>query len=278
MLTSRHWLSMREIFGDPDLGLPPSSSSEADEHYARGIALMKEGNAPEAKREFERADELGHAGAPRELANWPAARGEIDLSGEWGDLLARARERGDGRAASLIGRALLDDSEQGLDHLRFADQSGDPGGSRELGMVLMTHGDLREAEAAFERADERGGASGSLALGLFLRDKRNDLLRAEAAFQRAEQRGHPKGSLNLLALYLARGDDAAADRARERVLELAARHRTLFDEMQGPDFVEFVRGRERTPASATASSGSGCAIASIAAFAAGVTGLILAII
>jgi len=267
MLSSQHWLSMREIFGDPDLGLPPSTSSEADEQYARGVSLMKEGKTPEAKHAFQRADEFGHAGAPRELANWAISRKDMDLSGEWGELITRARERGDGRAASWIGHALRDDFDRALDHLRFADRSGDPEGARELGLALKARGDVAGAEAAFRRADERGSASGSLALGLLLRDQRNDPQGAEAAFQRAEQRGHPKGALNLIDFYAARDESAAADRARERTIELAAKHRTLFDEMQDPDFVEYVRNvRGRT--TATAASGSGCAITAVAMLAA----------
>jgi len=264
---AQHWQSMREIFGDPDLGLPPSSSPEADEQYARGVDLLKEGKATEAKQAFRRADDLGHAGAPRELANWAVARGDMDLSGEWGQLLNRARERGDGRAASWLGRATQGD--RALDHLRFADRSGDPGGSRELGMALMARGDLAGAEAAFRRADERGSPSGSLALGLLLRDQRKDLQGAEAAFRRAEQRGHPKGSLNLVDLYSRRGDSAAADQARERTLQLAAKHSTVFPEMQDPDFATYVRKvHGRTAAPATTASGSGCALAAVAALAA----------
>lgn len=275
MLIAQHWQSMREIFGDPDLGLPPSNSPEADEQYTLGVSLMKQSKTSEAEQAFRRADELGHAGAPRELANWAVVRGDMDLSGEWGDLMRRARERGDGRAASWIGRAMRD-SDQGLDHLRFSDESGDPEGSRELGLALKARGDFAEAEAAFRRADQRGSASGSLAMGLFLRDERNHLRSAEAAFRRAEQRGHPKGALNLIDLYSDRGDSVAADEARERTIELAAKHPILFADMQGPDFAEYVwRVRGKTAATTTTGSGSGCAITAVAAFAAGVSAMIV---
>lgn len=131
----------------------------------------------------------------------------------------RARERGDGRAASWVGRAMRDDPDRALGHLRFSDESGDPEGSRELGLALKASGDFAGAEAAFRRADERGSPSGSLALGLLLRDERNDLQGAEAAFRRAEQRSHPKGALNLIDIYSDRGDSAAAGQARERTME-----------------------------------------------------------
>lgn len=85
MLTPEHWLSMREIFGDPDLGLPPSSSPEADEQYARGVRLLREGEASEAEQAFRQADDLGHAGSPRELASWAGAREGMNPSGEWGE-------------------------------------------------------------------------------------------------------------------------------------------------------------------------------------------------
>jgi len=79
--------------------------------------------------------------------------------------------------------------------------------------------------------------------GIFLRDNRRDLEGAEAAFRRAEQLGHPKASLNLIDLYAERGDLEAAERAEERALELALRHRTVFEEMQGPKFTDLGAGR-----------------------------------
>lgn len=81
---------------------------------------------------------------------------------------------------------------------------------------------------------------------------------AEAAFRRAEQRGHPKGSLNLIDISAERGDVEAGEGAEERALELAARHRTVFEEMQGPNFTDIVRGRTRAKVGAAA--GGGCAL------------------
>lgn len=250
---------MREIFGDPDLGLPPGSSPEADEEYSRGIALIEHGDSPGAKSAFERADQLGHAGAPRELAQWALADDDMEL---WGDLVTRAYERGDGRAACWVAVATGDESGEKLDDLRFSDESGDPEGSRSLGLLLLqANGEEDGAEAAFRRSDARGSASGALALGILLRDQRHDFSGAESAFRRAEERGHPKGPLSLVDLYAERGDHAAADAARERVVELAARHPTTFSEMQDPDFIEHVRSSYRKPSAAAA--GGGCALAAL---------------
>ena len=255
METPEHWLSMREIFGDPDLGMP-DSTPKAEEEYARGLSLMTQDDSSGAALAFQRADELGHPGAPRELAQWAIVVGDMDL---WWERLARARERGDGRAASWLGQNEQDAPERRLAHLRFSDESGDPEGSRALGLALKESGDLDGAEAAFLRADERGSPSGSLALGILLRDARGDPVGAEAAFLRAEQRGHPKGPLNLIDIYVARGDLAAARAASERTLELAARHRTAFTEMQDPDFVRAVRQRP-SGLTAASTSGSSCLV------------------
>lgn len=260
-LDPNHWRGMRAIFGNPDLGLPKSESSEADEAYARGIGLLKVGDVDAAETALKRADQLGHAGAPRELANWAMSRGDTAL---WYALLDRACDRGDGRAMSLLGHFMRPDKpDQAIEQLRRADESGDCEGSRELGLALMDRGDLSGAEEAFRRSDARGSASGSLALGLFLRDERNDLPGAEAALLRADRRGHPKGALNLIDLYIASDDSVAADREKERALELAARYPTLFDEMQGEDFARYVHGKGR--AAAVGASGSGCLLTVLSA-------------
>jgi TPR repeat protein len=256
MLTQEHWLSMREIFGDPDAGMPSGPNPEADAQYARGVTLLESGDVAAAEKAFQRADELGHAGAPRELSHWAMARDEGE---QWPALLWRARERGDGRAAAIIGAGIPNEPELALELLRFADEAGDCEGSRSLGLMLKASGDYDGAEKAFDRSDQRGSASGSLALGLFFRDERGDLVDAEAAFNRADRRGHPKGALNLIDIYVERGDLAAADGARERVLALAAKHATLFGEMQDPDFERYVRGKGTLPAAAAA--GSGCLVA-----------------
>lgn len=270
-----HWQAMRAVFGDPDPGMAPSGNPEADAEYARGVSLLEASDEAAAKVPFERADELGHAGAPRELATLAMAQGD---TAAFYVLMDRARERGDGRAASILGHFRRDDPDHGLSYLRFADQSGDCEGSREFGLALQEIGDMKGAEEAFERSDRRGSPSGSLALGLFMRDERGHLKAAEVAFRRAEQRGHPKGALNLIDLYANCGNVVAADEMRERALELAPLYPTLFEEMQGPDFHRYVtqvKGQRKD--AATAASGGGCAIAALAVSAAAVAaaGLLL---
>ncbi len=257
-----HWRSMRQIFGDPDLGMPASGSQKADDEYAQAVALMERGDVSRAIEAFDRADGLGHPGAPRELAHLAASVGEMT---RWAELIDRARKREDGNAAAWLGTTRRNEPDRGLPDLRFADEAGDPEGARGLGLVLKDEGDLAEAEGAFRRSDDRGSASGSLALGLFLRDQRNDLTGAEAAFRRAEQRGHPKGAFNLIELYSAQGDIAAADAFRERTLELAAMHRETFSEMQDPDFADYIRNRAGKTAGTAQTAGSGCAIVAISA-------------
>jgi hypothetical protein len=56
-------------------------------------------------------------------------------------------------------------------------------------MLLVGHGALAEAEAAFRRADERGDAVAAFNLGVLL-EERGALTKAEAAYLRAERRGH----------------------------------------------------------------------------------------
>lgn len=254
-----HWQAMRAIFGDPDPGMPRSGNQEADAEYARGVNLLDAGDDVAAKAPLERADDLGHAGAPRELAYLAMAKGDTVA---FYALMDRARERGDGRAASLLGHFRREDPDHGLDYLRFADESGDCEGSRELGLALEEIGDLKGAEEAFRRSDQRASPSGSLALGLFMRDKRGHMKAAETAFRRAEQRGHPKGALNLIDLYVDRDDAVAANQMRERALELAPLYPTLFEEMQGPDFARYVRHvKGNRPEAATAASGGGCVVA-----------------
>lgn len=257
-----HWQSIRAIFGDPDPGMPPGPSPEADEEYSRGVGLAEAGDDAAARQAFERADRLGHAGAPRELAQLEMAAGDMVACYV---LLERARERGDGRAASWLGRFARGEADHGLDQLRFADGSGDCEGSRELGLVLTEAGELKEAEEAFRRSDQRGSPSGSLALGIFMRDQRGHLRAAESAFRRAEQRGHPKGALNLIDMYTERGDTVAADRMRERALELARMYPTLFEEMQGSDFARYVKDVQGRPRDAAAATGGGCAVTALAA-------------
>lgn len=267
VMEPQHWRSMREIFGDPDLGLPSGENQRATAEYARGLELMSGGcDAQGAYEAFKRADQHGHAGAIREIGLALAASGDLETAVE---CYERAFERGDGRGASSLGtwcvsQGNLTDARR---HFEFGDGSGDPEGSRELGRLLDRSGDLHGAEAALRRSDNRGSASGSLALGIFLRDKRGDVTGAEEAFRRAEQRGHPKGAINLIDIYSDRGDIAAMEAAKERALELAARHHTVFEEMQDPDFVQHVR---RAGVREAAASGSGCVMVTIAALLASV--------
>lgn len=267
-LETEKWRSLREIFGDPDLGMPSSGNPEADEEYERGVSMMQGGDSFGAEDAFWRADDLGHPGAARELYELAEKRGVDPSSGAYLELLGRARERGDGRAAARIGY-LRKGRPDGLDQLRFADDAGDPEGSRELGLRLLDGGSLDEAEAAFRRSDRRGSASGSLALGIFLRDERNDADGAEAAFRRAGERGHPKGPLNLIDLYSDRGDAAAADAARERTLELIEKVKPLFPELREARYLEHLRN-DRGRAAATggtattaAATGGGCVMLTV---------------
>lgn len=276
-LSQAHWLSMRTIFGDPDAAMPAGPSREADEEYARGVALLESGEPVAAEQALLHADELGHAGAPRELAQW--AMGRNDLA-RWSKLLWQARERGDGRAAALIGVGMAKDPEQAeraQELFRFADEAGDCEGARNLGLALAEMGNLDGAEQALHRSDQRGSASGSLALGLFLRDRRGDLEAAESAFVRAYERGHPKGSLHLVDVYAERGDLAAAQGAAKMTLALASRNATLFGEMLEPEFERYLAAKARPVPSAggqaTSATGSGCLVsaAAVALFGVGLT-------
>jgi len=264
-LSQAHWLSMRTIFGDPDVAMPAGPSREADDEYVRGVALLKSGELGAAEQALLRADDLGHAGAPRELAQWAMARNDLD---RWSKLLWQARGRGDGRAAAFIGVGLVKDPEQALELLRFADEAGDCEGARSLGLALAEMGDLDGAEMALRRSDQRGSASGSLALGLFLHERRGDLEAAESAFVRAYERGHPKGSLHLVDVYVERGDLAAAEGAAKMTLALASRNATLFGEMTEPEFKRYLAVKARPVASAgaqaTGATGGGCLVSAVA--------------
>lgn len=262
LLETRWWKAMNAIFGDPDAGMPPSPSAEAHEHYARGISLMRADDSFGASEEFWRADDLGHPGAPRQLFGLAGFRGVDPSCGACQELLTRARDRGDGHAAGLIGYFRHD--AQGLHALRVADESGDAEGARNHGLRLQELGRMDEAHAAFRRSDERGSASGTLALANFLFHKRDDRDAAEVAYRRAEARGHPRASTNLIDIYRERGDTEAAERSAELAISNAKKHASVFADIDKPEVAEMLRRRARTPVGPTAASSGGCAMTLVA--------------
>lgn len=261
-----HWQSLRELFGDPDLGLPATDDQEAAAEYERGLSLIRAGDSEQAWRAFRRADEVGHPGAPREIGGGHWAEGDLVAAA---GCYERAFQRGDGRAAACLGELQKNQGDvvKALSYLRFADEAGDPEGSRGLGMLLEQLGNLDEAELALWRADSRGSASGSLALGLFLQGKRDNPAAAETAFLHAQERGQPKGSANLIEIYAERGEIDSMEVARERALELIERHKTVLDQMRTPQALETIRELGRTKAVA-ATGGGGCAMATAGVLAA----------
>src|SRR5260221_14321026 len=85
--------------------------------------------------------------------------------------------------------------------------------------MLREEGELKAAEAAYERADEQGNDMGAYNLGL-LRLRAEDNAGAEAAFRRADTRGHDDAPVNLGKIFEDRGEldeaEAAYRRAGER--------------------------------------------------------------
>ena len=92
-------------------------------------------------------------------------------------------------------------------------------------MLLEGHGDSAGAEAAYQRADRRGDASGSFNLGVLL-EAREDLVGAEAAYRRADERGTP---LQLPTSVCSSNDRATRPERKRRTAEptKAERRRSL---------------------------------------------------
>jgi peptidoglycan hydrolase-like protein with peptidoglycan-binding domain len=98
---------------------------------------------------------------------------------------------------------------------RRADQSGDPTGAFNLGVLLEERGEPDEALAAYRRADQRGHGAAASNLGVLL-EERGEPAEAEAAYRRADQRGDPPGAFNLGVLLEERGEPAEAEAAYRR--------------------------------------------------------------
>ncbi|HET8862822.1 MAG TPA: tetratricopeptide repeat protein [Solirubrobacterales bacterium] len=117
-------------------------------------ALRAKGDLPGAIEAFRRAGERGHdeawvkgAGACLELGDRQAA-----------EAIAREGDRAGSATSSGMLGAILDErgqADEALEAYRRADAGGDGGGSFNLGVELVSRGDLRGAEAALRRAVER---------------------------------------------------------------------------------------------------------------------------
>jgi len=111
---------------------------------------------------------------------------------------------------------------------RTADRSSSPVGPFVLGLLLEARGDLVEAAAAYERADQRCHAAAACRLGALL-ERQGELDGAEHAYRRADHRGDADGAFHLGLLLERRGDLAgavaafrrAAERGSPRVAEMA---------------------------------------------------------
>ncbi len=105
---------------------------------------------------------------------------------------------------------------------------GEPGGAAaafEAATRLADHGELSDAERAYQQADEAGHPAAAACLGL-LCERRGDLSGAAAAYQRADERGDGYGAFRLGLLLSGAGDwdgaKAAWARAEERGNDPAA--------------------------------------------------------
>jgi TPR repeat protein len=244
--------------GDPDQGMP-RVTSDAQARYERGLEHMRDGDVAAAGREFRAAADDGHPGAWREIGM--AALADLGpLAIATSPLFERAAGGGDGRSMAYLGgfRRVNDNPSGAMELYRAADVAGDPEGSRELGIMLAKTGDIGGARAALERSSDRGSASGTLALGIVLKNEVGDMAGAEKAFRRAANMGHPKGPLNLFSLYMARGDADAAEIERARALDLAKEHEAFFQSVEGPDALDRLESALSTKS--VAASGSSCLV------------------
>ncbi|HWM54683.1 MAG TPA: hypothetical protein VNO20_04770 [Solirubrobacterales bacterium] len=259
------WRSQRQLFGDPDLGMP--AAQDGDPQYRQGIGAMRAGDAAAAGEAFDKASALGHPGAWREIGIAVFNELPAPLKIASVPLFERGAEGGDARSMCYLGLfCRINDNQSGaIAHFRAADGAGDPEGSRELGILLEKTGDNEGARAALQRSRDRGSASGTLALGFFSLNKMSDVDGAESAFRKAAEMGHPKGAFNLAHLLEDRGDADQAERFRARTLENALQHRALLESMEGPGYIEKLEQVHagRTTAT-TAASGSSCMLLAMA--------------
>ncbi|HWY18958.1 MAG TPA: tetratricopeptide repeat protein [Solirubrobacteraceae bacterium] len=140
------------------------------------------------------------------------------------ELLALA-ERSDDRqlsATSAFNTGVLlartDDLRGAEDAYRRADDRGGLRGAFNLGQLLRKRGDLAGAEEAYRRADQRGSPQGAVNLGVLL-ERRGELAGAEEAYRRADQRGSRKGASNLARLLAGRDDQSGTQPALARAEE-----------------------------------------------------------
>src|SRR4051812_28052815 len=90
------WASEREMFGDPDQGMP-TITGRSQELYVQAVDFMRRGDVTKAGEAFQEAADQGHPGAWREIA----AAAFHDLPGQMKIITAatfdRAASQGDGR-------------------------------------------------------------------------------------------------------------------------------------------------------------------------------------
>lgn len=255
------WRSQRQLFGDPDLGMP--TAQDGDAQYKQGIDAMRAGDAVAAGDAFGKASALGHPGAWREIGIAVFNELPAPLKIASVPLFERGAEGGDARSMCYLGLfCRINDNPSGaIAHFRAADGAGDPEGSRELGILLEKTGDNEGARAALQRSRDRGSASGALAFGLFLLNSESDVLGAKDAFREAADMGHPKGALNLAVLHeRVLGDAGQAERFRTSGLESARQHHALMETNEGPEYLEKVEQEVHSSraAGATTAGGSSC--------------------
>jgi peptidoglycan hydrolase-like protein with peptidoglycan-binding domain len=102
---------------------------------------------------------------------------------------------------------------------RRADERGDAGGAFHLGRLLAERGQLAAAAAAYRRADRRGEPAAATNLGVML-EQEGDLAGAAAAYRRASERGHAPGAVNLGRLLARHHDVVGAEAAYRRASAL----------------------------------------------------------
>lgn len=158
---------------------------------ALGTLLRDRGDLAGAEAAFRRADERGHMNATYNLGVllW-RERGEFDAAIE---AFRRADAGGHAEAAASLGdllwakRSAISEAENAF---RRADDRGSSVGARRLGVLLIEErDDPGGGLAALNRADERGDGAAAYLLGVLL-EAGGERAAAEAAFQRAAERGH----------------------------------------------------------------------------------------
>jgi peptidoglycan hydrolase-like protein with peptidoglycan-binding domain/tetratricopeptide (TPR) repeat protein len=115
----------------------------------------------------------------------------------------------------LAGQGGVDEAQAADDR---ADQRGQGTAASDLGRLLEEQGALAEAEAAYRRADELGDSAGAFHLGLVLEGQRG-VVEAQAAYGRADQRGHGTAASHLGRLLEEQGALAEAEAAYRRADE-----------------------------------------------------------